>query len=116
MGDVKHVYEGRKTDPTRLCVTCTHSRTKANGTVPPTSHYICLKFREPLDPVTGHKRPRRCSDVRRATNNKRGCEPEGLGWEAKGIPWWKCLDFWNWPPPGGGPDPLRDNDDPGGIR
>lgn len=34
------------------------------------------------------------------------------------LPWYrrvweviKCMDVWNWPPPGGGPDPLRDEKD-----
>jgi len=103
---------------TKFCVDCRHFIPSHRHNPEPK----CKKFRFDPEPTYGHSKPRKCSVLRKFGCGDVLCGPRGKGWEAKPDSWYKtvwevikCMDVWNWPPPGGGPDPLRD-DDPGGIR
>lgn len=89
---------------TKFCCECRHFIPSHQNSPEPK----CKKFRSDPEPTYGHRKPRKCSGLRAYGNGDILCGPRAKGWEAKHIPWWKCLDFWNWPPPEGGPDPLRD--------
>ena len=99
---------------TKFCCECRHF-------IPATTHSPephCKKFRSFPDSTYGHRKPGKCSELRRNHRGKVLCGPRAKGWEARSQPWYKtvwevikCMDVWNWPPPGGGPDPLRDEKD-----
>lgn len=99
---------------TKFCCECRHFiHARARNPEP-----LCKKFREDPESTYGHRKPRKCSELRQNHRGKVLCGPRAKGWEAKPERWYKtiwevikCMDVWNWPPPEGGPDPLRDEKD-----
>lgn len=72
---------------TKFCVDCRHF-------IPSHAHSPepkCKKFRSVPEPTYGHRKPGKCSVLRKYGNGDVLCGPRGKGWEAKPDPWWKTL-------------------------